>query len=151
MPLHMTRAERDAFLMDLHVGVISIEQPDAAPITVPIWYDYAPDVGLWVITGKDSQKGRALAAAGRFSLCAQTEEPPAYRYVSVEGRIVDERPADREKDTRPMAHRYFGKELGDLYLEGQSGDDASMVFTMQPERWRTVDYTKLGAGDGATS
>ncbi len=144
MSLTMNREEREAFLMGLHVGVISIEQEGAPPLSVPIWYDYRPDVGVWVITGEKSAKGRALAAAGRFTLVAQEETPPAYKYVSVEGSVIETRTADRETDTRPMAHRYFGKELGDAYIAAQSEEDGSLVFTMQPERWRTVDYTKLG-------
>jgi hypothetical protein len=65
--------------------------------------------------------------------------------VSVEGPIVETRPGDTERDSRPMAHRYFGPELGDLYVDSQSGDD-NRVFTMRPERWRTVDYGKLADG-----
>jgi len=128
--------------MGVHVGVISIEQEDSSPLSVPIWYDYRPEVGLWVITAPDSAKGRALRATQAFSLVAQDEQPPSYRYVSVEGPVTQTRPADRDKDTRPMAHRYFGKELGDLYIEAQS-EDESVVYTMRPERWRTVDYGKL--------
>ena len=146
MSLRMTRAERDAFLADLHVGIISIEQADASPICVPIWYDYEPDMGVWILTAEKSVKGVALRAAGRFSLCAQEETPPNYRYVSVEGPVTEVRPADREKDSRPMAHRYFGQKLGDLYVESSGGDgeqDVNLVFTMRPERWRTVDYGKL--------
>ena len=41
-----------------------------------------------------------------------------------------------------MAHRYFGKQLGDMYIDGQA-DEASNVYVMQPARWRTVDYGKL--------
>ena len=143
MSLAMTRAERDAFLMGVHVGVISIEQKDAPPLSVPIWYDYAPEKGLWVITGVRSQKGKALAASGRFTLVAQVETPPAYQYVSVEGPVTDTRPADLEGDLRPMAHRYFGPELGDQYVASM-GDEYGHVYTMAPERWRTIDYGKLG-------
>jgi nitroimidazol reductase NimA-like FMN-containing flavoprotein (pyridoxamine 5'-phosphate oxidase superfamily) len=139
----MTRSERDAFLAEVHVGVISIERPGRAPLAVPIWYDYDPAVGVWVITGQDSEKGRALAAAGRFALCAQNETPPLYRYVSVEGPITSVRAAIRDRDTRAMARRYFGPDLGDRYVETSDPGD-SLVFTMQPERWRTVDYAKLG-------
>jgi nitroimidazol reductase NimA-like FMN-containing flavoprotein (pyridoxamine 5'-phosphate oxidase superfamily) len=141
----MTRSERETFLAALHVGVISIERPDAAPLCVPIWYDFTPEKGLWVLTGAHSQKGVALAAAGRFALCAQVEAPPGYQYVSVEGPIVETRPADLERDRRPMAHRYFGKELGDWYVASNAEDD-SLVFTMRPERWRTVDYSKFPIG-----
>lgn len=144
MNLTMTRAERETFLADLHVGMISIERGGAAPLCVPIWYDYTPDVGLWVITGAESQKGRALSAAGRFALCAQQEALP-YKYVSVEGAIAETRPSDVEKDLRPMARRYMGTEGGDAYVAATAGDNAaSLVFRMQPERWRTLDYAKLG-------
>ncbi len=143
MSLKMTIPEREAFLADVHVGVIGIEQAEAPPLTVPIWYDFRPDDGLWIITGKTSQKGRALAAAERFSLVAQIETPPVYSYVSVEGPVVSVDEADREKHLRPMARRYFGEKMGDAYVESQS-DGESLVFTMQPERWRTVDYAKLG-------
>ena len=142
MLLAMTRAEREAYLADLHVGVISIERSGCAPLAVPIWYDYDPEVGVWLLTGGDSEKGRALALAGRFALCAQSEAPPNYKYVSVEGPIRSVRPARREEDTRPMARRYLGRELGDRYVE--SLDNAGNVYTMQPERWRTVDYSKTG-------
>jgi len=145
MSLKMSTEAREAFLRAVHVGVIGIEREDAPPIAVPIWYDYDPAVGLWVLTGAESEKGRALRAAGRFSLCAQSEEAPFYRYVSVEGPIISTRPADREKDSRRMAHRYFGKELGDTYVDSQD-EDGSLVFTMRPERWRTVDYGQMNDG-----
>lgn len=139
----MTEAERQAFLAALHVGVISIERADGPPLTVPIWYDYEPGGDLWVLTPVTSLKGRLLDRARRFSLCAQTEEPPLYSYVSVEGPVVSVEPADTEAHSRPMAHRYFGAELGDLYVESTAGDE-SVKWTMRPERWWSVDYSKLG-------
>jgi nitroimidazol reductase NimA-like FMN-containing flavoprotein (pyridoxamine 5'-phosphate oxidase superfamily) len=142
MSLKMSTSERETYLADVHVGVISIEREDAPPLSAPIWYDFRPDTGLWVITDAASEKGRALQAAGRFTLVAQSEEPPNYSYVSVEGPIVEVSEADREKDSRPMAHRYFGPALGDMYIEGES-DSGGRVYTMRPERWRTVDYAKL--------
>ncbi len=96
-----------------------------------------------MITGDDSLKGRALSEAGRFTLVAQTEQPPVYKYVSVEGPVTSTREADREKDARPMARRYFGPELGDQYVAGTPGGGGT-VFVMRPERWRTVDYSKMG-------
>ena len=146
--LQMSRSEREAFLSGRHVGVISIEDPGRGPISAPIWYDYAPDSGLWVITMRDSRKGKALERAKRFSLVAQQEEMP-YRYVSVEGPIVERRPADTEKDGRPMAHRYLGVEFGNAYIDSQNVDsqegDGDFVYRMRPERWLTVDYAKLSS------
>ena len=143
MSLKMTQDEREEFLADLHVGVISIPDPGRGPLSTLIWYDYKPDVGLWIVTPRSSRKGIALDKAGRFSLVAQTEEAPAYKYVSVEGPIVDVRPADKENDFRPMARRYFGTQLGDAYVESSPTDDGH-VYVMQPQRWLTVDYAKSG-------
>lgn len=145
MSLAMTKQERDAFLADLHVGVISIEREGEAPLAAPIWYDYDPAVGLRVITGRTSRKGRALEAAGRFTLVAQTEEPPMYKYVSVSGPVVSSEPADLEAHRRPMARRYFGEKLGDMYVESGGGAGDDLIYTMKPERWLSVDYAKMGS------
>ncbi len=144
MSLAMTREEREAFLADLHVGVISIAEEGRGPLTAPIWYDYTPGGELWVITDRTSRKGRLLELTGRFSLCAQTEAPP-YKYVSVEGEVSSIEPADLEKHTRPMARRYLGAELGDRYVEATAGEreaGGSVVVRMRPRRWLTVDYAK---------
>jgi len=145
MSLAMTKEEREAFLADLHVGVISILQADQAPLSIPIWYDYAPDRGVWVITGDTSLKARRLKESGRFTLVAQSEKPPLYRYVSVEGPVVEVRAAQLEDDLRPMARRYFGEALGDQYAEA-TGVEGQSVYLMRPEVWRTVDYTKSQLG-----
>ena len=143
MNLAMSEHERQEFLAGVHVGVISIERVDGPPLTVPIWYGYEPGGLVWIITGADSLKGRLLKAAGRFSLCAQTEEPPFYKYVSVEGPVVDVAPSDLEGDRRPLAHRYFGPELGDAYLAANTDEEAGLKFSMRPTRWWSVDYSKL--------
>ena len=140
----MTREEREAFLADVHVGVLSVEAPGRGPLALPIWYAYEPGGDLWVITGRSSQKGRLIEAAGCFSLCAQSEALP-YRYVSVEGEVAGIVPCDVERDLRPMARRYLGDELGDVYVAqtapgGDAGD--TVVIRMRPRRWVTVDYAK---------
>jgi nitroimidazol reductase NimA-like FMN-containing flavoprotein (pyridoxamine 5'-phosphate oxidase superfamily) len=143
MSLAMTRQERETFLADVHVGIISIPEEGRGPLTVPIWYVYS-EGELRVVTGKTSRKGRLLARAGRFSLCAQTETPP-YKYVSVEGPIVSIEAADLERDRRPLAHRYLGAKTGDRYIErtrNESEQDENVLVRMRPERWLTVDYAK---------
>ena len=144
MSLTMTKQEREAFLAELHVGVISIEEPGRGPLAVPIWYDYEPGGDLWLITDRGSRKGKLLEAAGRFSLCAQTETVP-YKYVMVEGPIVSVGTEDLENVARAMAYRYLGKELGDQYIEAtraeaERGD--TVCYRMRPEHWLTVDYAK---------
>lgn len=142
MGLAMTVEEREQFLADVHVGVLAVERSDGPPLAVPVWYDYRPGDELWVLTAEDSLKGRLLQRAGRFALCAQDETPPFYRYVSVEGPVTAIRAADEVDDSRPMAHRYLGADIGDEYVE--SSEEQSLKFCMRPERWWSVDYSKLG-------
>ncbi len=147
MSLRMTRQEREAFLADVHVGVIGIQEDGRAPLNVPIWYSYEPGGEVVIITGRDSRKGKLLEKAGRFSLCAQTETPP-YRYVTVEGPVVSVEPTDLEQVARPMARRYLGAELGDQYTEATSGDrGSSATYRMRPEHWLIVDYSKQFSTD----
>jgi hypothetical protein len=144
MTLAMTKQEREAFLADVHVGIISIPEDGRGPLTVPIWYAYEPGQELSIITSPSSRKGKLLARAGRFSLCAQMEAPP-YKYVSVEGPIVSTRPVDRDRDLRPIARRYLGNEQGDRYIERTRDDPDyadNVLIRMRPERWLTVDYGK---------
>jgi nitroimidazol reductase NimA-like FMN-containing flavoprotein (pyridoxamine 5'-phosphate oxidase superfamily) len=144
MSLKMTREEREAFLAGVHVGVISIAEPGRGPLTAPIWYGYEPGGELWIVTERRSRKGRLLREGGRFSLCAQTEQPP-YKYVSVEGPITAIEASDLERDERPLAHRYLGRELGDRYVEETGGAGAradNVRVKMRPERWLTTDYAK---------
>ena len=43
MSLVMTVEEREAYLADLHVGVVSVAGADGrAPLAVPVWYRYEP-------------------------------------------------------------------------------------------------------------
>jgi uncharacterized protein len=149
MSLAMTTQERERFLADVHVGIISIHEDGGGPLTVPVWYAYEPGGELRVMTGRTSRKGRLLERAGRFSLCVQTEIPP-YKYVSVEGPIVAIDPADLERHLRPLAHRYLGGGAGP-YMESALKDPAyrdNVVVRMRPERWLTADFAKAGATAG---
>ena len=146
--LAMTRAERETFLAAVRVGVISLADGARGPLTVPIWYGYEPGGEVWIVTDRDSRKGKLLLGLDRFSLCAQTETPP-YQYVSVEGPITALERADVDRHTRVLAHRYLGKDLGDRYIAQTGGErerDGSIVVRMRPERWLTVDYKKGFSG-----
>ncbi len=149
----MSKSEREAFLAAVHVGVISIPEPGRGPLAVPIWYGYEPGRELWIVTERESRKGRLLREGVRVCLCAQSETPP-YRYVSVEGPVVSITPSDVERDERPLAHRYLGRELGDRYIEATGGAAArggNALVRVRPERWLTADYSKeyaLGGDPG---
>jgi nitroimidazol reductase NimA-like FMN-containing flavoprotein (pyridoxamine 5'-phosphate oxidase superfamily) len=68
----MSAAEREEFLADVHVGVLSAAIGTAGQtLAVPVWYSYQPGGLLTVLTGRRSRKAAAIRAAGRFGLCVQ--------------------------------------------------------------------------------
>ena len=121
MSYRMTQQERQDFLAAPRIGVLSVHEEGHGPLTAPVWYDYASGGDLWFLTGVASRKGRLLAEGTRISLCVQTEDRP-YKYVSVEGPVVEISAADTERDLRPMARRYLGDEGGDRYTETATQD-----------------------------
>jgi uncharacterized protein len=134
----MTRAEREAFLADVHIGVLSVEDPGRGPFTVPVWYLVRGGEVL-VHMDRTSKKARLIQAAGRASLVAQSEEPP-YRYVSIEGPATVAAP---DLAIVEMASRYLGPELGEWYAQENPATEDSVVVHLVPEHWNTMDYTKL--------
>jgi uncharacterized protein len=145
MSTKMTSDEREQFLSDVRIGVLSIADEGMGPLTVPVWYDYIKGGDLVFLTGASSMKGKRLENVERVSLCVQTEDAP-YKYVSIEGPIVGRETPDPEKHSRAMAHRYLGKEMGDAYVAGTAGSQTSTLYTVRPERWLTVDYSKMSEG-----
>jgi len=143
MSIAMTTAEREEFLAETRIGILGVGHPGHGPLTVPVWYHYTPGGVVRVVTGTGSEKARLLRAAGRMSLCAQTETAP-YRYVFVEGPVRLGEP-DHERDVRAMALRYLGDQMGEMYLQMTAEDrarDPGVLVEMRPERWRSVDYRK---------
>lgn len=146
MSLSMTRAEREAFLADVHIAVISVARPERAPLTVPVWYTYEPGGDVCIATGAQSHKTALIRAAGHMSLCVQTETPP-YKYVTVEGPTAI-LPLPDDGFVRQVAHRYLGTELGDFYVQTTAPERArsgEVLVRLTPQRWLTVDYTKMAA------
>jgi PPOX class probable F420-dependent enzyme len=144
MDLRMTKEEREAFLAEVHVAVVSIDEPGRGPLTAPVWYAYEPGGDVLFVTGRESRKGRLLERASRMTVCVQREQPP-YGYVVVEGPFTLERP-DYAEHRRGIAHRYLGAEAGERYLAANGGEgpmEDEVLVRVKPERWLTADYSKL--------
>jgi nitroimidazol reductase NimA-like FMN-containing flavoprotein (pyridoxamine 5'-phosphate oxidase superfamily) len=133
----MTRAEREAFLADVHVGVLAIDEPGRGPMSAPVWYLYDDGAVVMNIDG-DSVKATLARAAGRASLTVQTEAAP-YQYVTVEGPVSLE---DGTYDELRMAVRYLGEAFGQWYVEQYEHPERPVVMRLVPERWRTYDFNK---------
>jgi PPOX class probable F420-dependent enzyme len=135
----MSHAEREAFLAEVHVGVLAVAAGQGrGPLVTPVWYSYQPSGLVAVSTGGSSNKARAIAAAGRLSLCVQDEAPP-YKYVKVEGPAVIEPVEMAER--LAIARRYLGPEGGDAFIAANPDVDGVMI-QMTPEHWQSADFGK---------
>jgi hypothetical protein len=132
----MSKSDHEAFLADVHVGMVGIARKGAPPLTAPVWYSYEPGGDVVFAFEAASEKISLLRTTGEASLCAQTESMP-YKYVTVEGPVVIESP-DVAVVTS-LAYLYLGEELGDIYL-GAIADSVTFVVRLTTARWRTVDY-----------
>lgn len=143
----LTTVEREAFLAETHIGVLSVATGDARPpLTVPIWYGYQPGGNITFFTGtqgRKARKTRLIEQAGVVSFLVQQEEFP-YKYVSVEGTLVrTDRPPSTDQ-VLAIVRRYLPEEQAQGFVQAELTHPASelILFTIRPDRWLTADFGK---------
>lgn len=137
MPLPLQ--QRQEFLAQPHVAALSVSAgADRGPLTVPVWYQYAPGGEVWVLTPAQSRKARLIAAATRFSLMVERVEPTV-RYVSVEGPVTRTIPGTEEL-LWEVSSRYLPEQSVRSYVEFAKAELGEQVaIYMRPERWLSAD------------
>ncbi|GLW09399.1 pyridoxamine 5'-phosphate oxidase [Microtetraspora sp. NBRC 13810] len=137
----MNVSERERFLADVHVGVVSVARPGGrAPLAVPVSYRYEPGGEIEFATGGDTRKLALLRVAGRCSFLVQTEEVP-FQYVSVEGPVSIEESVSMDW-YEASAMRYLEPNLAERYIAATKEYIDDMVLVrIRPERWLTYDAT----------
>ncbi len=145
----MTDAERDAFLAEPHLGILSIAREDKGPLVAPIWYRYEPGRPVEMCMGSSSAKAHRLRAEGRATLAVVDASGGRYRYVTIEGAVRLEPLGDRTRsEILAMSTRYLGVKGGQRYtdnfmakLEQDDLHDGhgteEVLVQLTPERWRT--------------
>jgi PPOX class probable F420-dependent enzyme len=136
----MTPAQREAFLSDVHVGVLAVNEPNRGPLALPVWYEYVDGV-IQISMDGDSRKAELLRAAGRATFVVQDENPP-YKYVSVEGPV---QVVSAERDVVSIATRYLGPEIGAWYAKENPSTPSTVEVRLTPEHWRTQDFSGAAA------
>ncbi len=136
--------DRELFLAEPHVAALSVSAGQRrGPLTLPIWYQYAPGGEAWVLTEARSRKARLIKAAGRFTLMVE-RVMPTVRYVSVEGPVTRAVPGTDEL-LQEIAARYLPPDKVPAYIEFVTTELGEQVaIYLRPERWLTAD---LGPGD----
>ncbi|MEU6267167.1 pyridoxamine 5'-phosphate oxidase family protein [Saccharopolyspora shandongensis] len=139
----LTTAEREEFLAQPHVAVLSVGSDDGRPpSTLPTWYSYRPGGNIAVVTRKDKRKSRLIRLAGKVSISVQRPKVP-YRYVTVEGTVVkQQRPTLDELVA--IGSRYLPADFidgwADWELGGGNGAGEPEYVEIRPDRWLTKDF-----------
>lgn len=141
----MNEQERQAFLAEPHVGVLSVASGgERPPLSVPVWYGYEPGGNVTFYTGIQGRKVRKTAlieAAGVVSLCVQRDTFP-YKYVTIEGTVIRaDRPPTAEQ-VIAIARRYIpeAQAQGFAAAELARQSDTFVLFTIRPDRWIAFDF-----------
>jgi len=134
--------DRELFLAEPHIAALSVSAgPGRGPLTVPVWYQYAPGGEAWVLTEAASRKARLIEAAGRFTLMVQRVSP-TNRYVSVEGPVTRTVP-ETDELLLEISTRYLPPGKVPAYMELAKAEFGPQVaIYLRPERWLASD---LGA------
>lgn len=138
----LSKDEREQFLAEPHIAALSVHAGDGrGPLTVPIWYQYAPGGEPWVLTAAASRKVRLIEAAGCFSLMVERVEP-TLRYVAVDGAVSRIEPGTDDHHVE-LARRYLPPERADKYLKWALAElGEQVVIHLRPQHWFSAD---LGA------
>lgn len=137
--MKMTKDEREVFLAEVHVGILSIPRQGRGPLSAPIWYDYIAGSQVFMFIDKLSLKAECLRGTDCISLCVQKDSPP-YVYVSVEGSFALGE-ADKNKHLS-VAIRYLGEERGNQWMDKFGYEEDSYMLSLSPQNWLTKDYRK---------
>jgi len=119
----LTPAEREQFLAQPQVGVLSVADLDGGrpPLTVPVWHAYQPGGELTFFTGtqgRAARKTRLLERAGKLSFCVQQPEYP-YKYVTAECTVVKADRAPGAEQVLPAARGRRGLRGGRAVQPGR--------------------------------
>lgn len=135
----MSVTERERFLAEPRIAVLSVADGARGPLALPIWYLYEPGGEVRIITPRASRKAVLIERAGRFTLTVQQDTRP-YLYVGVEGPIAAIETATVAGLFRPLCDRYLPPADADAYVASltpaiEAG--TRVEIRMRPERWRT--------------
>ena len=147
MPRRMTENERQEFLAEPRIGVLSVARGDhRPPHTTPVWYAYEPGGDLTFFTGtqgRKSRKAELVRRAGVLSLTVQREEFP-YKYVTVEGSVIGLDSSPSAEQMLAIVGRYLPEEAAQGFVQAEFAHPASgpVHFTVRPDRWLTFDFAE---------
>jgi PPOX class probable F420-dependent enzyme len=131
MPVEIPEKYRDLFEKKAFASLGTL-MPDGKPQVTPVWCDF-DGTHVLVNSAKGRVKDRNMRRDPRVSLALIDPDNP-YRYLQLQGRVVQitEEGADAQIDR--MAKKYLGK---DKYPFTQPGE-VRVLYKIEPERAQTM-------------
>ena len=106
--------------------------PDGSPQVTPVWCDF-DGTNILVNTAEGRRKTRNLAQNARVAL-AIIDPGNAYRYLGIQGRVVDMTKDGADAHIDKMAKKYLGQ---DKY-PGRAPGEVRVLVKIAPEKVHTM-------------
>lgn len=129
--------DRESFLKEPQVAVLTTLGPDGWPHSAPMWYLYEDGV-FTMITGADSRKRRNVERRREVSLVMDQRERP-YFAVMIQGEAEVGPPPTPEFRLRLTSH-YLGEAGGRAYVR-ENRTDGMVTLIVRPRKVATYGGT----------
>ncbi|MCY3413263.1 MAG: PPOX class F420-dependent oxidoreductase [Candidatus Heimdallarchaeota archaeon] len=108
-----------------HFAHIASINPDGSPQVTPVWVDLKDDLVL-INTAKGRKKDRNLQLNSPVALSIQDSNDP-YKYISIQGIVVDRILKNAETHIINLAQRYFGRDFK------RAEDEVRIIIAIEPK------------------
>jgi PPOX class probable F420-dependent enzyme len=125
-----------------HADLLTFEKPafaqlatvntDGSPQVTPVWVDY-DGTHLIVNTAKGRKKANNLERNPRVALAISDPANP-YRYLGIQGRVVEMTENGGDAHIDKMAKKYMGKDTYPL----RTPDERRVIVKIAPEKVHTM-------------
>ncbi len=132
--------DREAFLHQVNVAVLSTVDAEGRPHGAPVWYLYEDGV-FTISTDRGSQKHKNISANPNIALTIDKRDLPYYA-VMARGR-AELKIGFSDEDRLRLAVRYLGEKLGAAYAGQTRVFDESVTIRLRPSK--VIEYRGASA------
>jgi len=105
---------------------------DGSPQVTPVWWD-TDGTNILINTAKGRVKTKNLERTPKVAVLIVDPDNP-YRYVTIQGRVVEMTETGADDHINALSKKYFGK---DIYPYRQPGE-VRVIFKIKPEKVQTM-------------
>ncbi len=109
MKMNITKENQD-LLLGKNIANVATINPDGSPQVTPMWIDYDLNTNeILVNTAKGRKKTRNMKVGSKVALSVLDSSNP-YRYLGVQGDIIEVTQEGAEDHINKLAMKYMGKD-----------------------------------------